>query len=108
MSSRAETDERARRTGRTVPILNDLIGGLRMDTPAREVRVGRFWTAVWSRECGLASTAGPDDHEHGTCPPAAPACVDRHYPVSLENQALDETADPRCERPEVDLGGRLA
>jgi uncharacterized protein (DUF4213/DUF364 family) len=49
-----------------VKILDDLIGSLRRDAPAREVRVGAFWTAVWSRACGLASTTGPGDHEHGT------------------------------------------
>jgi uncharacterized protein (DUF4213/DUF364 family) len=48
-----------------VKILDDLIGSLRRNAPAREVRVGRFWTAVWSRACGLASTTGPGDHEHG-------------------------------------------
>lgn len=46
-------------------ILDDLIASLRADYPAREVRVGHFWTAVWSRECGLASTVGPGGHEHG-------------------------------------------
>jgi len=46
-------------------ILDDLIGSLRGDAPAREVRVGAFWTAVWSRGCGLASTTGPGGHEHG-------------------------------------------
>ena len=46
-------------------ILDDLIGSLSADAPAREVRVGRFWTAVWSRECGLASTTGPGEHNHG-------------------------------------------
>ena len=46
-------------------ILDDLIGSLAEDAPAREVRIGRFWTAVWSRECGLASTTGPGDHKHG-------------------------------------------
>jgi uncharacterized protein (DUF4213/DUF364 family) len=49
-----------------VTILDDLIGSLAADIPTREVRVGRFWTAVWSRECGLAATAGPANHEHGT------------------------------------------
>jgi uncharacterized protein (DUF4213/DUF364 family) len=48
-----------------VKILDDLIGSLGVDAPSREVRIGRFWTAVWSRACGLASTAGPSDHEHG-------------------------------------------
>jgi len=48
-----------------VKILDDLIGSLRGDATAREVRVGRFCTAVWSRACGLASTGGLGDHEHG-------------------------------------------
>jgi uncharacterized protein (DUF4213/DUF364 family) len=48
-----------------VKILDDLIGSLAADAPAREVRIGRFWTAVWSRECGLASTTGPGEHAHG-------------------------------------------
>jgi uncharacterized protein (DUF4213/DUF364 family) len=48
-----------------VKILDDLIGSLRGDASAREVRVGRFCSAVWSRVCGLASTGGLGDHEHG-------------------------------------------
>ena len=56
---------RAPRTGRPVKILEELMGSLAADAPAREVRVGRFWTAVWSRECGLASTTGPGQHAHG-------------------------------------------
>jgi len=47
-----------------VKILDDLMEGL-AGAPAREVRVGRFWTAVWSRHCGLASTTGPGEHRHG-------------------------------------------
>ena len=46
-------------------ILDDLIESLAVDAPAREVRIGRFWTTVWSRHCGLASTTGPGDHKHG-------------------------------------------
>jgi uncharacterized protein (DUF4213/DUF364 family) len=46
-------------------ILDDLIASLGADAPAREVRVGRFWTTVCSRACGLASTVGPNGHEHG-------------------------------------------
>jgi uncharacterized protein (DUF4213/DUF364 family) len=48
-----------------VKILDDLISGLATDAPTRELRVGRFWTAVWSRQCGLSSTTGPGQHEHG-------------------------------------------
>jgi uncharacterized protein (DUF4213/DUF364 family) len=33
-------------------LLDSIIG----DAPLREVRVGPFWTAVWSRHCGLAAT----------------------------------------------------
>jgi len=48
-----------------VKILDDLIASLRGDHTAREVRVGRFWTAVCSRDCGLASTMELGEHEHG-------------------------------------------
>jgi uncharacterized protein (DUF4213/DUF364 family) len=48
-----------------VKILDDLIGSLAADAPAREVRVGRFWTGVWSRECGLASTPDAGSCENG-------------------------------------------
>jgi len=48
-----------------VKILDDLIGSLAADATAREVRIGPFWTAVWSRGCGLASTTGLGEHEHG-------------------------------------------
>lgn len=46
-------------------LLDDLISALPDDAPVREARVGAFWTAVWSRHCGLASTVGAGDHEHG-------------------------------------------
>ncbi len=37
-------------------ILDDLIASLEEDAPVQEVRLGVFWTAVVSRQCGLAST----------------------------------------------------
>lgn len=46
-------------------ILDDPIGSLRSDALVREMRVGALWTAVCSRGCGLASTVGPELHEHG-------------------------------------------
>jgi len=48
-----------------VKIIDDLIGSIEGDALAREVRVGPFLTAVWSRECGLASTLGRGKHNHG-------------------------------------------
>jgi uncharacterized protein (DUF4213/DUF364 family) len=47
-------------------ILEDVIASLKDDAPTRQLRVGAFWTAVWSRECGLASTVIPQQHEHGS------------------------------------------
>ncbi|MGQ9573568.1 MAG: Rossmann-like domain-containing protein [Dehalococcoidia bacterium] len=46
-------------------ILDDVIATLAEDAAVQEVRVGPFWTAVVSRECGLASTVVPVEHEHG-------------------------------------------
>jgi uncharacterized protein (DUF4213/DUF364 family) len=46
-------------------ILEDLIASLREDAPTRKVLIGPFWTAVWSRACGLASTVMPEEHNHG-------------------------------------------
>ena len=51
--------------GSGVKILDDVIASLKKDAPVREVRIGPFWTAVVSRGCGLASTVGPEEHEHG-------------------------------------------
>jgi len=48
-----------------VGLLTDLIDTLPVDTPVSAVCVGAFWTAVWSRHCGLASTLSAADHEHG-------------------------------------------
>jgi uncharacterized protein (DUF4213/DUF364 family) len=48
-----------------VKILDDVIATLKEDAAVREVRAGPFWTAVVSRGCGLASTVGPEVHEHG-------------------------------------------
>jgi uncharacterized protein (DUF4213/DUF364 family) len=47
-------------------ILEDLIASLGHDAPTRDVRTGPFWTAVWSRACGLASMVVPPEHEHGS------------------------------------------
>ena len=43
-------------------VLEEIIAALKENAPVREVRVGPFWTAVWSRYCGLASTTFEHDH----------------------------------------------
>lgn len=50
-------------------ILDELLAELdgRGSRPAREVRIGPFWTVVWGDHgCGLASTLMPGDHAHGS------------------------------------------
>lgn len=46
-------------------VLEEIIATLKENAPVREVRVGPFWTAVWSRYCGLASTTFEHDHASG-------------------------------------------
>ena len=36
-------------------ILDDIISTIKEDAPVKEVRTAAFWTAVVSRNCGLAS-----------------------------------------------------
>lgn len=52
-------------------VLKEIISSLEVDAPVREVRIGPFWTAVWSRHCGLASTTF--DHDHASGPPVRDA-----------------------------------
>jgi len=54
-----------------VKILKEIISMLDSDVPVKEVRIGPFWTAVWTRNCGLASTIF--NHEHGSGPPVRQA-----------------------------------
>lgn len=44
-------------------IIDDIIASLDGDEVVREVRIGPFWTGVWSRCCGLASTTFIHEHE---------------------------------------------
>lgn len=53
-------------------ILEEIVASLPGDAPVREVRIGPFWTAVWSRDCGLASTTVTEEH-HASGPPVSEA-----------------------------------
>ena len=52
-------------------VLQDILAAVQGDAPVREVRIGPFWTGVWSRGCGLASTQFA--HEHSSGPPVREA-----------------------------------
>ncbi len=47
------------------PILDDLLASIATDAPVTEIRTCVFWTAVCSRDCGLASTYTQKDYHHG-------------------------------------------
>jgi hypothetical protein len=48
----------------SVKIINDLLTALDYQATVKDIRLGPFWTAVSSRNCGLASTPHGIDHYH--------------------------------------------
>lgn len=60
-----------RKEGTMENIIKDIIKTIKIDAPVRDVRIGPFWTAVWSRHCGLSSTVF--EHEHSSGPPVPEA-----------------------------------
>lgn len=44
-------------------IAQEILNSLKEDSPVRDIRIGVFWTGVWSRKCGIALTL-PPGHEH--------------------------------------------
>ena len=49
-------------------ILDDLLSTLNPDEAVRDIRQGPFWTAVLTRNCGLASTPYESGHHHDHTP----------------------------------------
>ena len=49
-------------------IIDDIISTITDDSPVKEVRACVFWTAVISKNCGLASTLRDHGPHHGTKP----------------------------------------
>lgn len=72
-------------------IIDDLLASLKEDAPLREVRIGVFWTAVLSRQCGLASTLHQEGHHHHGRPPVPEAGS------LLEKSALELASYARSE-----------
>lgn len=56
---------------------------IKEDAAVKEVRIGPFWTAVWSRRCGLSSTLF--EHDHAAGPPVK-------EPGTLKNKSALELA----------------
>ncbi|RJP71207.1 MAG: hypothetical protein C4532_07790 [Candidatus Abyssobacteria bacterium SURF_17] len=59
-------------------VIDDIISTLKDDSPVKEVRACMFWTAVCSRNCGLASTMREHGSHHGANPvPEAGSLTER-------------------------------
>jgi len=52
----------------SVKIINDLLITLDYGAPVRDIRLGPFWTAVLTRNCGLPSTPHAPDHHRSDFP----------------------------------------
>jgi uncharacterized protein (DUF4213/DUF364 family) len=52
----------------SLEIINDLLTVLDYQATVKDIRLGPFWTAVLTRNCGLASTPHTADHHHGDSP----------------------------------------
>jgi len=74
-----------------VNIIDDLIGSIEGDAVAREVRVGPLLTAVWSRECGLASTLGCGEHNHSAAFVRDPGSLAGRSALELARLAYSES-----------------
>ncbi|MGM0688734.1 MAG: Rossmann-like domain-containing protein [Bacillota bacterium] len=46
-------------------LLEEILNSIKRDIQVNDVRIGPFWTAVWSSYCGLASTVSEHDHSSG-------------------------------------------
>jgi uncharacterized protein (DUF4213/DUF364 family) len=53
-------------------IIEDLITSVNPDTQLRDIRMGPYWTAVLSRNCGLAAVLSTPHHHH-SIPPVSEA-----------------------------------
>lgn len=65
-------------------IIQEIISTLKNDASVKEVRIGPFWTGVWSRYCGLASTTFI--HEH-----------DQQFPVTAAGSLTEKSALELCQ-----------
>jgi hypothetical protein len=52
----------------SVKIINDLLITLDYGATVRDIRLGPFWTAMLTRNCGLASTPHGADHHRSDFP----------------------------------------
>lgn len=72
-------------------VLDDLLASLKEDAPVKEVRVCVHWTAVVSRNCGLASTTRDEGHPHGHVSVRGVGSLHERSALELAQYAKSET-----------------
>lgn len=96
-----------------MPVIEDILAEIKEDADVKDLRIGTFWTIVWSRHCGLASTIF--EHEHSSGPPVraagnlcnisalelcnyynSPSILERSIALAAINSLIDVSAES-CE-----------
>jgi len=76
----------------SMKIINDLLSILDCEATVRDVRLGPFWTAVFSRNCGLASTPhAPEHHTAGLPAMKYAGHLMEKSPLALARMARSES-----------------
>jgi uncharacterized protein (DUF4213/DUF364 family) len=66
--ARRKSENREGRSRVRLKVIDDIVSTIKNDCPVKEVRACVFWTAVVSRNCGLASTLSEEGAHHGENP----------------------------------------
>jgi uncharacterized protein (DUF4213/DUF364 family) len=77
----------------TMKVLDDLTATLDFGAPVRDILQGCFWTAVVTRNCGLASTPHDVRFDHGTSPVKEAGSLMQKDPAGLARMAYSGSAN---------------
>jgi len=73
-------------------IIDDLLATLNPEGMIKDIRQGTFWTAVMTRNCGLASTPHAVQYHHGDSPVKDAGNLINRSPFELAQMALSESS----------------
>jgi len=73
-------------------IIDDLLATLNPEGTIKDIRQGTFWTAVMTRNCGLASTPHDVQYHHGDTPVKDAGNLINRSPIELAQMALSESS----------------
>jgi len=72
-------------------IIEDLLSTMNSDAPVRDIRLGQYWTAVLTRNCGLASSPHDNTHPHSDAPIKEAGRLTERGGLDLARMALSES-----------------